>query len=603
MDAKPRNLKDIFDAQCQYMVPLYQRAYVWNQQDQWEPLWEDITALADRYFREDHLHPHFIGAVVLEQVNTATGAIDLRQIIDGQQRLTTLQIVIEAVCDICNSFGPDAANFARDLRRLTRNDKREEEPDKVFKVWPTNVDRDHFRTVMQAGSPNDLRVSDMLKSKGNISSAIAECYLFFYNKISEWLAETDLSIRNKKLGALQNALYRGVLVVVIDLDEKDDAQMIFETLNARGTPLLASDLVKNYLLHRAEDSGHNLEVLYKDHWQFFDLNPFWRLKVQSGRMLRPHIELFMQHYTILLTRDDVIVTSLFNTFRQYVKDHPEIDPAIYMKDMHHYGQIYEQFDTYEPETPEALFFRRIKALENTTIYPLLLIIFDKLGKTEFAEQRRAILTYLESYLIRRMVCELSTKNYNNIFLDSVKRFIDCNPEQLQSEIKAYLLSQTLDINRWPNDEEFREAWSKIEAYKRLKPQKRLRMILEGMEMQRRDSGKTEKLVLPKHLSIEHIMPTGWTDTNWPLRADTEEAKEFRLRLIHTIGNLTLVTGPLNSSLSNDPWAKKVHTLQKHSILLLNADLQKIGEWNEASIQNRNSELFELARIVWPYPVN
>lgn len=601
MDAKPHNLKEIFDAQCQYLVPLYQRAYVWNQQDQWEPLWEDIAALADRYYFEDHLHPHFIGAVVLEQLSTATGAIDLRQIIDGQQRLTTLQIVIEAACDICDSFGQDAASFARDLRRLTRNDKREEDPDKSFKVWPTNVDRDHFRTVMQAGSPNDLGVTDILKSKGNSGSAIAECYLFFYNKISEWLANTDPNTRNKKLSALQNALYRGMLVVVIDLDEKDDAQMIFETLNARGTPLLASDLVKNYLLHRAEDYGHNLEVLYKERWQFFDLNPFWRLKVQSGRMLRPQIELFMQFYTILLTRDDVIVTSLFNTFRQYVKEHAKIDPAKYMIDMQHYGQIYQQFDTYAPDTPEGLFFRRIKALENTTIYPLLLIIFDKLGKPEFDEQRRAILTYLESYLIRRMVCELSTKNYNNIFLESVKQFIDCDPVQLQSGIKTYLQSQTIDINRWPNDEEFWAAWFKIEAYKRLKPQKRLRMILEGMELQRRDNGKTEKLVLPKHLSIEHIMPTGWTDPNWPLPDDTEEAKELRQRLIHTIGNLTLVTGPLNSSLSNDPWSKKVHTLQKHSILLLNADLQKTEEWNEASIQNRDRELFELARDVWPYP--
>lgn len=601
MDAKPHNLKEIFDAQCQYLVPLYQRAYVWNQQDQWEPLWEDIAALSDRYLVNDYQHPHFIGAVVLEQLSTATGAIDLRQIIDGQQRLTTLQIVIEAACDICDSFGQDAANFARDLRRLTRNDKREEEPDKVFKVWPTNVDRDLFRTVMQAGSPNDLGVTDILKSRGNTGSAIAECYLFFFKKISEWLDEADANKRNQKLSALQNALYRGMLVVVIDLDEKDDAQMIFETLNARGTPLLASDLVKNYLLHRAEDYGHNLEVLYKDRWQFFDLKPFWRLKVQSGRMLRPHIELFMQSYTILLTRDDVIVTNLFNTFRQYVKEHREIDPANYLKDMHHYGQIYQNFDTFTLETPEGLFFSRIKALENTTIYPLLLIIFDKLGKPEFEEQRRAILNYLESYLIRRMVCELSTKNYNNIFLESVKQFIDCTPEQLQSGIKAYLLSQALDINRWPNDEEFREAWVKLEAYKRLKPQKRLRMILEGMELQRRDNGKTEKLVLPKHLSIEHIMPTGWTDPNWPLPDDTEEAKELRQRLIHTIGNLTLVTGSLNSSLSNDPWTKKVHTLQKHSVLLLNADLQKTEEWNEASIQNRGRELFELARDVWPYP--
>ena len=144
-------------------------------------------------------------------------------------------------------------------------------------------------------------------------------------------------IFKKKLDALQNALYRGLLVVVIDLDEKDDAQMIFETLNARGTPLLASDLVKNYLLHRAEDYGHNLDKFYYEHWQFFDLSTFWREKVQTGRMLRPQIELFLQHYITLLTRDEVLVTNLFNTFRQYVKKHPEIDPATYMVDLHRYG--------------------------------------------------------------------------------------------------------------------------------------------------------------------------------------------------------------------------------------------------------------------------
>jgi hypothetical protein len=392
--------------------------------------------------------------------------------------------------------------------------------------------------------------------------------------------------------------------VVIDLDEKDDAQMIFETLNARGTPLLASDLVKNYLLHRAEESGHDLDKLYKDHWQFFDLTSFWRQKVQTGRLLRPQIELFMQHYITLLTRDEVIVTNLFNTFRQYVKKHPEIDPAIYMKDLHRYGLIYQQFYTYLPESREGLFFKRIQALENTTVYPLLLIVFDKLGKPEFDQQRRAILIDLESYLIRRMVCEMGTKNYNNLFLEAVKQFIDCDPSQLQSGIKAYLQSQTIDISRWPNDDEFQEAWQKIEAYKRFKPQKRLAMILEALELQRRASNKTEDLALPKKkLSIEHIMPRGWTNTNWPLPNDIDEAKETRDRLLHTLGNLTLVTGSLNSSLSNDAWAKKVVTLNKYSILLLNADLQRESEWNETTIRKRSKELFNLAKIVWPYPTS
>jgi len=602
MDAKPRSLKEIFDAQCRYMVPLYQRPYVWTEQDQWEPLWEDISALADRYYRADPFRPHFMGAVVLEQLNTATGTLDLRQIIDGQQRLTTLQIVIEAACDVCESFGSVAVNHARDLRRLTRNDPRDGNPDEVFKVWPTNVDRDHFRLVMSAGSPDDVRQYYDSKSNGNVGYAIANGYLFFYKKITEWLANADTDNLKNKLDALQNALYRGLLVVVIDLDEKDDAQMIFETLNARGTPLLASDLVKNYLLHKAEDYGHDLDKLYSEHWQLFDTSTFWREKVQTGRMLRPQIEVFLQHYITLLTRDEVLVTNLFNNFRQYVKKHPEIDPATYMVGLHCYGKLYQQFYTYSLETREGLFFRRIQALETTTVYPLLLIVFDKLGKPEHDKQRRAILTDLESFLVRRMVCELGTKNYNNLFLDAVKQFADHDPVHLGSGIREFLRSQTIDISRWPDDNEFMEAWQKIEAYKRFKPQTRLRMILEALELQRRASDKTEDLALPKKkLSIEHIMPRGWTATNWPLPDDTEESKEVRERLLHTLGNLTLVTGSLNSSLSNDPWVKKVVTLKKYSVLLLNADLQNESEWNETAIQKRNKELFKLAKNVWPYP--
>ena len=602
MDAKPRSLKEIFDAQCRYMVPLYQRPYVWTEQDQWEPLWEDISALADRYYRADPFRPHFMGAVVLEQLNTATGTLDLRQIIDGQQRLTTLQIVIEAACDVCDSLGTVASSHTHDLRRLTRNDSREGKPDEIFKVWPTNVDRNHFRIVMSAGSPNDVRKHYDDKSNGNVGYAIANGYLFFHQKITEWLAVADIDILKKKLDALQNALYRGLLVVVIDLDEKDDAQMIFETLNARGTPLLASDLVKNYLLHRAEDYGHNLDDFYYQHWQFFDLSTFWREKVQTGRMLRPQIELFLQHYITLLTRDEVLVTNLFNTFRQYVKNHPEIDPATYMEGLHRYGLLYQQFYTYSPETREGLFFQRIQALETTTIYPLLLIVFDKLGKPEHDKQRRAILTDLESFLVRRMVCELGTKNYNNLALEAVKLFSDCEPTQLQSGIREFLQSQTINISRWPDDNEFWEAWKTIEAYKRFKPQTRLRMILEALELQRRASNKTEDLALPKKkLSIEHILPKGWTSTNWPLPDETEESKEARDRLLHTLGNLTLVTGSLNSSLSNDPWVKKIETLKKYSVLLLNADLQNESQWNETVIQNRSKDLFKLAKNVWPFP--
>lgn len=601
MDAKPRSLKEIFDVECRYMVPLYQRPYVWNQIEQWEPLWEDISALAERYLRGDMAHPHFMGAVVLEQIPFPAGALDIRLIIDGQQRLTTLQIVLEAACDFCESLGPIAADNARNLRRLTRNDQHDQDPDEIYKVWPTNVDREHYRNVMSAGTPDDLRSQYDGKPTNEVGTAIARGYFFFYEKIKEWIMTGGDDQRKKRLIALQNALYRGLLVVVIDLDRDDDSQMIFETLNARGTPLLASDLVKNYLLHRADECGYNLDQLYKQNWLLFDASPFWRNNIKTGRFLRPHIEVFLQHYTTLLTRNEVLVTSLFNTFRQHVKEHSDIDPTTYLSDLNRYGKLYQQFYTYSAETPEGRFFARIQALDITTIFPLLLIIFDKLGKAEHDAQRRAILIDLESFLVRRMICELGTKNYNNLFLEAVKRVIDCEPSQIGPEIREHLLSQTTDIGRWPKDTEFLEAWKKADAYNRFKPQIRVRMILEALELKRRDSSKTEDIQLPKYLSIEHILPRGWTVVNWPLPEDTQEAREARARLLHTLGNLTLVTKALNSTLSNQPWVKKVDALQDKSVLLLNADLKKAKEWNETAIRNRSLSLFDLAKQIWPYP--
>ncbi len=188
-----------------------------------------------------------------------------------------------------------------------------------------------------------------------------------------------------------------------------------------------------------------------------------------------------------------------------------------------------------------------------------------------------------------MICELGTKNYNNLFLEAVKRVADCDPNQIGPEIQDHLLSQTTDIGRWPDDKAFLEAWKKVDAYNRFKPQIRVRMILEALELKRRDSSKTEDIPLPKYLSIEHILPRGWTVSNWPLPEDTQEAREVRAGLIHTLGNLTLVTKALNSTLSNQAWAKKVESLQDKSVLLLNADLKKLNEWNEAAIRNRQLE--------------
>jgi hypothetical protein len=239
-------------------------------------------------------------------------------------------------------------------------------------------------------------------------------------------------------------------------------------------------------------------------------------------------------------------------------------------------------------------------LDTTTVIPLLLHVFDKLGKPEQAGSRRSILTDIESFMVRRLVSGLTAKSYNNFFLEAIKLVAEADANQIGVILREYLLSQTSDTGRWPNDDEFQEEWRKVEVYRYLKPQMRLRMILEALELHKRSGDLTEENFLPKKkLSVEHIMPRGWA-ANWLLSEDTAEAKDAREALIHTFGNLTLVTSSLNSTLSNDPWSKKQKTLRKHSSLLLNADLQEADVWDEEAIKSRGKDLFKMAKKIWPY---
>lgn len=289
MDAHTRSLKVIFENQGRYLVPLFQRPYVWREREQLEPLWDDIRTVADRYLDQQRISnqntsPHFLGALVLEQFYTPTGTLDTRQIIDGQQRLISLQLLIRAASDLYKTLGSVAEPFYEKFNFLTVNHGEERGSDESFKVWPTNSDREHFRLVMTAGSVE--LVQDLVKSLpgDDDERRIPQTYLFFYESIKEWLTLDGTEHLLPRLNALQDTIYKGLSTVVIDLDEKDNAQAIFETLNARGTPLLAADLVKNFLLLRAEEEQKDIEKLYQQYWAHFDESEksFWRKKYVKG---------------------------------------------------------------------------------------------------------------------------------------------------------------------------------------------------------------------------------------------------------------------------------------------------------------------------------
>ena len=270
--------KRLFQKEVRYVIPPFQRPYVWSQDEQWGPLWEDVRNVAEGYLEaleksgydevkaESETSAHFLGAVVLRQVSTATKDVEQREVIDGQQRLTTLQLLLDAIQQVCEGLDqPYAKSAGRRLSKLVTNDRELITDDHhVFKLWPTHMDQEAFRHAMDNGLPiNDFA-----------DSLIVQAHEFFQLQIREWLGGVDESTKHK-IDALEAAATNMLQLVVIDLDTQDDPNLIFETLNARGTPLEESDLVKNYVL----SGGQGLDL-----WGNLVLRQPWNQKGKGGEV-------------------------------------------------------------------------------------------------------------------------------------------------------------------------------------------------------------------------------------------------------------------------------------------------------------------------------
>jgi hypothetical protein len=211
------------------------------------------------------------------------------------------------------------------------------------------------------------------------------------------------------------------------------------------------------------------------------------------------------------------------------------------------------------------------------------------------------LAAIESYLVRRTICRMTTKNYNHLFLDLQGLLNQCESSEASDIVVNFLLGQTAESSVWPSDALVRDAMTDLPLYQLL-TRGRMRMLLEAVEDHLR-TPKTEDAHVAKSLTIEHVMPQGWRK-NWSISPDAlPEAAGYRDRVVHTIGNLTLATKWLNPDLSNLPWHEKREKLVEHTVLKLNRRLLDLAgdDWNEASIEARSHELTELVLNVWPRP--
>ena len=580
--------EELFHNPVRYQIPQFQRRYIWNKEKHWKPLWADVERTAELCLSADgdQVPPHFLGAVVLQHRQSRTGQIETRLVVDGQQRLTTLQLLLDAAHKVIKSKG---CQSAEKLFRLTRNQEVpvSNDSDGVFKVWPTVIDHDGFRQALSDVPQEDL------------DSPIVQAHQFFVGQIEEWIREGPVVIE-ARADALIEALSDLLHMVVIDLTPTDNPHVIFESLNARGEALLESDLIKNMVMYEAERSGivegtRNADWL----WDFNDR--WWVTEIGRGRRKQPRIDIFLNHWLIMRTGSDVSTDDVFSTFRRYYTDEAKQPIQTVAMDIKRIGETYQCLETESfsglEELPNnlRLFLYRRRIMQAGVLTPVLLwLLSSQVPKEQLEKSLRA----LESHLVRRMICLRSTTGLNRMFISLVRVLKESGPQVAGDTIVRYLSDQESNVGSWPTNPELENAFVNFKLYGVLTTG-RLRVILEGIE-QGLMTGMAESQSAPRNLTIEHLMPQEWRD-NYPLPLSADAIE--RDKVIHTLGNLTLVTRPLNSTMSNAPWVGKREELKHHSTLFLNKELvndEKRMVWDEAAIADRARRLCKAAIKIWPH---
>lgn len=606
METQVRTPQLVFMQPQRFVVPLFQRPYVWNEENQWEPLWNDVTLAAERLLKSpnERHQPHFLGAVVLQQVQKQTGQMQERTVIDGQQRLTTLQLLLDALHAQLVVVG--AMQSAMRIEPLVNNAQAFcTKPEDQFKVWPTNRDRPAFNAIMGAELPISY------DKVGHQSERIVQAHRFFSDQAKTWLAADGESHLHPRAAAIETVVRELLQMVVIDLTADENAQEIFETLNARGAQLSAADLIKNFVFQRLLETGTNVEDAYKDNWREFETG-FWEAEVSVGRLRYPRSAIFLNHWLIAQIGKEVVAREVFNRFKHFADYEAGVPMPRLLGQLRTAAEKYRSFVTSAsaltgPIDRLGLFGYRTSVLESEVIKPLVLALTDVEQGPIPAPQIVKALDVVESWMVRRMLVRATTKSYNQVVAEIITEIRGQNRTTAGDAIEKYLSSQTSASKHWPDDREIQQELLSLPAYRRIR-RGRLRMVLEAIEDHLRgwkcgQAALGNERVARGKLAIEHLMPRKW-HLHWQLRDGQSE--NDREEIIHVLGNLTLLTSKLNSKVSNGPWfgaGGKQSALDGHDVLFLNREVLKRRDvqWSDDTIRERTRTIIKLICEIWSVP--
>lgn len=586
---------ELFNLPQHFVIPLFQRPYVWKQDEQWEPLWQDIRRVAELRLSQPEQSPqHFLGAVVLQAHPAVGNRVTTWNVIDGQQRLTTLQLIMDATQALLTGAGQN--RFADQLQMLTHNlSAYMPEGESLLKLRHLNNDRDAFDDVMTAESPIDHAGLDHAESQ------LVKAHHYFMTVVAEWLGDSDTDDFAVRAEALTQVLKSDLTVVTIELLASENSQEIFETLNARGTPLTAADLVRNFVFQRIEAEGGDTKKAYKEDWPFE--TKFWGKEVSAGRNFVSRSSLFLNQWLGAELGEEISPQSTFTRFKAFVEHDVQGEMAELLP------RIKKQADQYRMWTEAAaqpsgslsrveMAIYRMHASGMELLKPLLIWLHAP-GRNLPSSVIDEIVGAAESWVVRRQFLRMPTSDLGRIVAEIIQSNDKAPAEELADRVIAQLARLNVASTYWPGDDEVRQALSTESVYRRF-PRARLRSYLEAIENEyRSETGQPqiERIGYP----IEHILPRKWQDS-WAV-SDPEAEIERQAR-VHRLGNLTLLTASLNSKVSNGPWVSKRTALLQHNTIKLTGrlvDWTEGSDWNEEQIDARTAQLVETLLRVWPVP--
>lgn len=567
MEARKASINDIINGNRVLEIPFFQRSYVWEEL-QWERFLEDMKDISETN------KPYFLGSVILKQQLTSSDRSfgDRRIVIDGQQRLTTLYLFFKVLFLKKNMNGLFDRVF-----RLHNNE---------ISLIHNRNDIDDFKAILNL---NDLN-EEVQESDSNIIKA----YHYFKKNIND-----DINYQN---------LQDRIMFVCIDVQDNENEQQIFDTINSLGVDLTTAELLKNYFFSKDDIELHD-EIWYETFEKDEESKKYWGTIIATRRTRRAFIDLFFHSFLQIKVQDKSLdikdrrnflkIDDLFDSYKKFIKKYMNDDKKSILNEIKEYAEVFRRTfnkDIVHEQLPRESGIERINALifgaENSTLIPYILYIAKNIADERVLND---LCGFLESYIVRRMITNENTRSYNAFFSNLIYEGI-----QSKEEFQKFLSKQDNEVSHIPDNDELKTVFlnSKMTNVQALR-------VLYLLETKIRNDDKYGTLLKGiDDYSLEHLMPKKWK-ANWDKLAD-ENQEIARNKIILTIGNLAIITQKLNSSISNACWSNKLDGknkaggLRKYASGLETNNFLEIELWNEVEIISRADFLYNQAIKQWKF---